>query len=1093
MTRQQAKPPKAATPAVGGRRLEQRLQAEDEQIPSMIGYWDRGLLNRFGNQAYAQWFGLDPATMAGMHIRDVIGEERYRFNLPYIEAALRGEEQQFERIIPVPGGKTPRIGLAQYVPDIFNGEVQGFYALVSDITAKKETEASLREKQDQLHGLYKLSTRGIVMADMSGRFIEFNEAFRKMCGYSAEELKALDYWKLTPEKYLAAEPAHIETLISTGRYGPYEKEYIRKDGSLVAVSLTGVLITGSDDQRYIWSIVEDITERKLTMEKLQLFEQCIARANDVIVITEAEPIDVPGNLIVFVNDAYERTTGYSREEALGNTPRMLQGPKTDRSTLDRIRQALSHWQPVREEVLNYTKTGQEFWSELEITPVANASGWFTHWISIQRDITERKRTEAELRESERALNEAQALAQIGSYITDLSTGIWQASPTLRQIFGIDSSFLTNIENWGKLMAPGYEQKMLDYYQSVVHGDGKFDMDYEIIRPCDGERRWVHALGQFDYDADGKPLFLRGTIQDITERKQVQEALAKSGQRLELALESGQMGAWDLDLANDSSWRSARHDQIFGYSTPTPHWNRKILFDHIAPEDRKRVFQCFDEALRTQHLKFECQILWPDQSRHWIFAQGQVLCDEQGRPAHMMGIVLDLTKRKLAEQRIENLAYFDTLTGLPNRRLLQDRLQHALLSSVRQHHIGALLLVDLDNFKTLNDTLGHQQGDLLLQQVAARLKDCVRECDTVARLGSDEFIVVLEELGENALHAATQAAMVAEKILRKLGERYEFGGWAHSSTASIGITLFGDQSESAEAPMVRADLAMHKAKEAGRNTLCYFDSQMQIDMVSAVVLEEDLRHALQSEQFCVYYQAQVAGGKEIVGVEALLRWQHPVRGWVSPAEFIPSAEKTGLILPLGLWVLETACKQLALWALRAETAQITIAVNVSARQFRDSDFVDQVLATLQRTGAKAHLLKLELTESVLVANVDDVASKMNTLKAAGIRFSLDDFGTGYSSLSVLKRLPLDQLKIDQSFVRNILADPNDAAIARMVIALANSLELAVIAEGVETEAQRDCLAAMGCPNYQGYLFARPLPVPEFEALVARTGGLATTHS
>ena len=1091
MTRERAQPPQPATPAGGADRLEHQLQSQDEQIPSMIGYWDRALLNRFGNQAYAQWFGVDPATMPGMHIRDVIGEERYRANLPYIEAALRGEEQQFERIIPVSGSQTPRIALAQYVPDIFNGEVQGFYALVSDITAKKRTEASLREKQDQLHGLYELSSRGIAMADLSGRFIDFNEAFRRMCGYSAEELKALDFWKLTPEKYLASEPAHMETLISTGRYGPYEKEYIRKDGSLVAVSLTGVLITGSDDQRYIWSIVEDITERKQTLERLQLFEQCIARANDVIVITEAEPIDLPGNRIVFVNDAYERTTGYSREEALGNTPRMLQGPKTDRAALDRIRQALSHWQPVREEVLNYTKSGQEFWSDLEIVPIANAAGWFTHWISIQRDITQRKQAEVELRESESALNEAQSLAQIGSYVTDLATGIWQASPTLREIFGIDSSFVTDIENWGKLMAPGYEQKMLDYYQSVVEGDGRFDMDYEIIRPSDGGRCWVHALGRFVYDANGRPTFLKGTIQDITERKRVQEILDKNRQRLELALDAGQMGAWDLNLVDDSSWRSSRHDQIFGYATPTPHWNRKIFFDHIAPEDRKLVLQNFEVALRTRQLKFECQIIWPDQSRHWIFAQGQVLCDEQGRPTHILGTVLDITQRKLAEQRIENLAYFDTLTALPNRRLLQDRLQHALLSSVRQKHLGALLMVDLDNFKMLNDSLGHQHGDLLLQQVAIRLKECARDSDTVARFGSDEFVVVLEELGENALQAATQAAVVAEKILRRLGELYEIDDWTHNSTVSIGISLFGEKSESVEGPMMRADLAVHKAKDAGRNTLCFFDNQMQTDMVSAVALEEDLRHAIQNEQFCVYYQAQVAGARQIVGVEALLRWQHPVRGWISPAEFIPRAEKTGLILPLGLWVLETACKQLALWALRAETAQITIAVNVSARQFRDGDFVDRVLATLKRTGARAHLLKLELTESVLVANVEDVASKMNTLKAVGIRFSLDDFGTGYSSLSVLKRLPLDQLKIDQSFVRNIFADPNDAAIARMVIALGSSLELAVIAEGVETEAQRDCLAAMGCPTYQGYLFARPLPVLEFEALVMSTAGTNLT--
>ncbi len=573
----------------------------------------------------------------------------------------------------------------------------------------------------------------------------------------------------------------------------------------------------------------------------------------------------------------------------------------------------------------------------------------------ENELEQRKQAEAELRESESALNEAQSLAQIGSYLTNLKTGNLQPSPALRQIFGIDSSFVTSLENWGKLMAPGYAQKMLDYYQNVVEGDGKFDMEYEVIRPSDGQRRWVHALGRFVYDAAGKPTCLKGTIQDITERK-------------------------------------------------------------------------------------------------------------------------------LSEQRIEHMAYFDGLTGLANRRLLQDRLQHALLSSVRQKHFSVLLLVDLDNFKTLNDTLGHQRGDLLLQQVAGRLKECVRECDTVARIGSDEFIVLLAELGENALHAATHAAVVADKILHRLGDRYDIGDWAHSGTASIGITLFGEQTESVEAPMMRVDLAMHKAKDAGRNTRCFFDSQMQTDMVSALVLEEDLRHAILNQQFCVHYQAQVTGEKQIIGVEALLRWLHPVRGWVSPTEFVPMAEKTGLILPLGQWTLETACKQLVRWESQPRLAKLTLAVNVSARQFLQSDFVDQVLGTLKRTSANPRRLKLELTESLLIINVEDVIAKMAALGARGVGFTLDDFGTGYSSLSYLKRLPLDQLKIDQGFVRDILNDPDDAAIAKTVVALADSLGLSVIAEGVETVAQRDFLASLGCHSYQGYLFAPPLPVQEFEALV-----------
>jgi predicted signal transduction protein with EAL and GGDEF domain len=353
---------------------------------------------------------------------------------------------------------------------------------------------------------------------------------------------------------------------------------------------------------------------------------------------------------------------------------------------------------------------------------------------------------------------------------------------------------------------------------------------------------------------------------------------------------------------------------------------------------------------------------------------------------------------------------------------------------------------------------------------------------VARLGGDEFVVMLENLSENALLAASQAAVVAEKILFQVGQSYDFGSWTHRCTSSIGITLFGDRLEEVDAVLIRADLAMYKAKDAGRNTLCFFDPELQFEITNRVILEEDLRQALLEQQFSVHYQAQVDAESRIIGAEALLRWWHPTRGWVSPAEFIPKAEKTGLILPLGLWVLETACTQLALWASQPVMAELILAVNVSARQFHDSDFVDQVLATLDRTGAKAYLLKLELTESLLVTKVEDVIGKMQALKARGLQFALDDFGTGYSSLSYLKRLPLNQLKIDQSFVHNILSDPDDAAIARTVIALANSLELGVIAEGVETEAQRDLLSELGCYSYQGYLFSRPLPAQEFEAFI-----------
>jgi diguanylate cyclase (GGDEF)-like protein/PAS domain S-box-containing protein len=457
-------------------------------------------------------------------------------------------------------------------------------------------------------------------------------------------------------------------------------------------------------------------------------------------------------------------------------------------------------------------------------------------------------------------------------------------------------------------------------------------------------------------------------------------------------------------------------------------------------------------------------------------------DDSGEVTHYVSAMTDITERKQAENEINNLAFYDPLTNLPNRRLLMDRLGQAIASSARTARYCALLFIDLDNFKHLNDNRGHQVGDILLQQVARRLQSCVREGDTTARLGGDEFVVMLEDMNPNQMEAAEQAKVVAEKILATLNQPYQLGSYAHHSTPSIGVTLFAQHQCSIDDLLKRADLAMYEAKASGRNTLRFYDPLMQAVVSTRAALDDDLRKAIEQQQFVLFFQAQVNFQGVVTGAEALLRWPHPQRGMVSPAEFIPQAEESGLILTLGRWVTETACRQLANWAQHPELAHLSVSVNVSAHQFRQADFVQEMLTLIEDTGANPHRLKLELTESLLVKDVEDIIVKMTALKARGVGFSLDDFGTGYSSLSYLKRLPLDQLKIDQSFVRNILTDGNDAAIAKMVVALAQSLGLSVIAEGVELQAQRTFLSELGCDNYQGYLFGRPVPTDQFEQSV-----------
>ncbi|RXZ34022.1 EAL domain-containing protein [Oxalobacteraceae bacterium CAVE-383] len=530
--------------------------------------------------------------------------------------------------------------------------------------------------------------------------------------------------------------------------------------------------------------------------------------------------------------------------------------------------------------------------------------------------------------------------------------------------------------------------------------------------------------------------------------------------------------WNKSAERLYGWRA---EEVVGHSM------EKMLFPQNA---------AFVEATR-QVMEFgEWSGEIAQQRKHGstLMVEGRwtLVRDEQGAATSILCINTDITQRKAAEQKIQRLAFYDSLTQLPNRLLLLERLQQAISVKDPQRRVGALLFIDLDNFKNLNDTLGHDKGDLLLKQVAQRLTACLRENDTVARLGGDEFVLLLEDISENPAQAAAQAESIGHKIIGSFNLPFYLDSYEYFSTPSIGVTLFNDAACSVDELLKRADIAMYQAKACGRNAMRFFDPGMQAVVSARAELEADMRHGLLENEFILHYQPQVLSDGTITGAEVLLRWEHPRRGLVSPMEFIPLAEDTGLITALGEYVLEAACRQLALWGAQSNLEpglrRLGLSVNVSAYQFRHPDFVEAALEIIDRSGADPHKLKLELTESLLVADVEEIICEMSVLKARGVGFSLDDFGTGYSSLSYLKRLPLDELKIDQSFIRDVLTDPNDAVIARTIVALAQSLGLAVIAEGVETEAQREFLANNNCHAYQGYLFSKPLPLAQFEAFI-----------
>jgi diguanylate cyclase (GGDEF)-like protein/PAS domain S-box-containing protein len=696
------------------------------------------------------------------------------------------------------------------------------------------------------------------------------------------------------------------------------------------------------------------------------------------------------------------------------------------------------------------------------------------------------RRETALQKSEQSL--AITLNSIGDAViaTDPSGRVNRMNPTAERLTGwaLAEAMGQPLTEVFHIVNAATQEPVADPVQLVMaHGQVVALANHTLLLAKDRQKYQIADSAAPIRNAEGDIVGVVLVFSDVTEKYQAEVALHQSQESLKEAQRIAGIGSYALDFSAGLWYSSEELDRLFGiaasFERSVQGWETLI-----HPADRAMMGDYFKRQIVGQHKTFDKEyriVRHNDQAERWVHGLGRLEFDAQGGLQMMIGTIQDITERKHAQNQIQALAFSDPLTGLANRRLLMERLEQSMVGALRHGHQNALLFVDMDDFKTLNDSLGHDKGDQLLQQVAGRVRTCVREGDTVARLGGDEFVVLVEYLDHSSQEAAKQAEVVARKIHTALRQPYQLESHGYYSSASIGITLFGDaQRESIGEPLKRAELAMYKAKAVGRNNLRFFEPEMRNAINARASIEADLHKALAQGQFLLYYHAQVGADARLTGVEALVRWQHPERGLILPGEFIHVAEANGLILPLGLWVLETACKQLAAWALRPEMAHLTLSVNVSARQFRLPNFGEEVLAILQASGANPKRLKLELTESVLLDNMKDIITKMTELKASGVCFSLDDFGTGYSSLTYLKRLPLDELKIDQGFVHDILIDPHDAAIAKMVIALAETMGLAVIAEGVETEAQRDFLAGLGCNNYQGYLFGRPLPIEEFEA-------------
>ncbi len=821
-----------------------------------------------------------------------------------------------------------------------------------------------------------------------------------------------------------------------------------------------VALTGPDGTVCGYALIsKDLTALAHAEEMQRKLTRAINQSPVAVIITDRDGI------VEYVNTRFTEITGYAADEVIGNRMGLLNSGLTPRETFGELWRTISAGNDWRGEIINRRKSGELYWDDVHIVPIVDGSGAVTHYLAIQEDITERKRVEHELSRKEarfRAIFETShdAIALIADERCSM------VNPACARMFGfadpaemigqplVDTftpEFRARVEENLRRRQAG-QAAPASYEATGLRSDGStFEMDVRVSVFDQDDERYILAL-----------------IRDISDRKRNDETLRlwatvfeNSGEAVMITDRNNRIMSVNQAFTHITGYApgevigenpkllsSGRHDEAFFREM----WRRLNASGHWQGEiwDRRKSGEVYPKWLGISAVR-----------------------DAGDNLTHYVAIFSDISERKEAQERIEYLARHDPLTGLPNRTLLADRLEQALAHADRNKTRVALLFLDLDRFKTINDSLGHPVGDRLLQEVTVRLKTSVRESDTISRLGGDEFVIVVPDLQDEEA-----AAAVAEKILEITRQPFAIDQHQLTTSISIGITLYPADGSDFDTLLKKADTAMYHAKDAGRNTYRFFTEQMNVAALERLLIQNRLQKAIENEEFVLHFQPKIdlASGR-IVGTESLVRWKNPELGLVAPDRFIPLAEDNGCIVPLGDWVLRESCRQTKLWA-DDGLGRIPVAVNISTLQLHRGDFVGRVLAMLAETGLDPTLLELEFTESLLIHDVDRVLDQVRQLKAAGIRIAIDDFGTGYSSLSYLKRLAVDRIKIDRSFIRDISTDPDDAAIVRAIIQMARSLRLHTLAEGAETAEQTEFLRAEGCEEVQGFFYSRPLPAESF---------------
>ncbi len=1063
-------------------RLRQKLIVKEREIRSVMNSVDM-LLSKsdcslrylYVNQVACNWFDQSEDQIVGKHWAEVIGEQQFLEDQPFATRAIAGEAVTYERFVSFPGHQPGHVRVSMFPDRSPAGDVTGVYVVITDIERDHQLKQQIIDRERQLR----------LITDNIGLPISYIGSDRRISFYNktGEEwlgLKEVNVVGKTMEEafgadVVAAVQPHIAEALN-GRATTYDRlaDFPNKGvrwmrGHLVPDTRADGTVAG------IYTVLTDIHDDVMMRESLQRQERQLRLFTDNIPESIAY-VDIDRRY-KFVNNAFLTQRGKSRDEVIGRTSEEVLGREAAELAAPFAKRALAGETVVYERLVATIEAGPR-WHRIRTVPDMGPNGEVQGLYVVGTDIHDIRTAHEELESSEAELRSAMDSLPYPMAYIDKSYRYRLVNRRLETLVGKQRHELI-----GKDLLTIFSQKRFDevkpLWDRVLRGETV--STERLIVSGDGEERWMTLRYTPRYDADGQVMGIYAAATDIDELKRTEIELRRANWMLSSHFENSPLAVIEWDHEFQVRRWSPQAEKIFGWS------ESQVLGKHFRDwrfvvEDDDPQFAAVNMRLmepehpRTTSLnrnyRNDGRIIWCE----WYNSS---LRDESGQIVSILSLAQDVTTRVLAEERLVYQATHDGLTNLPNRAMLQERMQQAIARARRSGVRVAALFIDLDRFKEVNDTLGHRIGDELLREIAERLKRTLRESDFLVRLSGDEFMVVLEQLAD-----LDPPRRVATKILEEIRQATNIEGHEIHVSASIGISLFPDDANDVESLLKNSDMAMYRAKELGKNTFQFFSVELAEQGTAMRLLENSLRSALVRKEFEIYYQPKIdIRSGRIIGAEALLRWHHPTRGLVMPGEFVQIAEEAGLMHEIGNWVLDITFAQSRRWQEKGY-GKMRLAINLAAVQFRAMHLLDRIKDRLEREKCSPECIEIEITETSMLRDPDGVGNVLRSLRELGLRVAIDDFGTGYSSLSHLKRFPIDTLKIDKTFVADILHDREDAAIVSAVIAMARALDLEVIAEGVETEAQRALLAEQGCDAYQGYLFSPALPIEEFDAMLER---------